>query len=127
ESAHGLAEVGRRRKDEAPRQLARLRDADAHARVHDDRIAAARDDAKGLAVEPHAVERTRDAERLAKPAGTGAEQALVGEAAPLAHLRDSRGRLQRADQDSRAVTARHADEVEAPVDAVRAIDVGPPR
>jgi len=95
--------------------------------VHDDGVFAARDDAKRLAVEAHAVERAGDAERLAEPAGPRAEETLVGEAAAFAHLRDPRGRLQRAEQYPRAVADRHADEVEAPVDAVRAIDVGAAR
>ena len=76
-AAHRLAEERRAGEDEAPRQLDRLRDADANAGVNDARrIVAAGDDAKRPAVEAQAVVRVGDAERLAKPPRPRAEQAL---------------------------------------------------
>src|SRR5215207_2980185 len=77
-SAQRLAEEWRPGEDEAPRQFARLADADALAGVDLDRRRAVVDDAKRLAVEAHAVVRARHAERLAQPPGSGAEQAQRG-------------------------------------------------
>ena len=65
-------------------------------------------------------------ERLAEAARAGAEQALVVEAAPLAHLLEARRRLERADERGLGDSLAAAHEVEAPVDAVRAVDVGVP-
>jgi len=65
-----------------------------------------------------------DTERLPDPPGTGAQQPQVLEAAAFAHARQSVRRLQRADQHPGAVPGLAADEVQAPMDAVGAVDVG---
>ena len=67
--------------------------------------------------------RAGDPECLAQPPWPGAEQALVLEAAPTLHLRKPVCRLERADQDCVRDTLRPADKVDAPVNAVGAVDV----
>jgi hypothetical protein len=77
-------------------------------------------------VERQPVVLARDAERLAETARAGAEEARVIEPAPLTHRVDAVGRLERAQQDCGRHTLVAADEVQAPVDAVGAVDVGVP-
>ncbi len=68
-----------------------------------------------------------DAEGLREPAGAGAEQVRVGEAAALGHQLEADGRLERA-HEHRLARAHlgTADDVQAPVDPVRAVDVRAP-
>ena len=64
-----------------------------------------------------------DAERGAEFAGPRAERAFVVQAAASAHRWNAVGRLQRADQHGAGLARLLADEVDAPVDAVGAVDV----
>jgi hypothetical protein len=68
----------------------------------------------------------RDTERLAQPARAGAEEPRIRETATLLHHLDPVRRLERAEQDGRRTPLLLADEVQAPVDAVRAVDVRVP-
>ena len=69
------------------------------------------------------VEDAGDPERLAELARAGAERALRLEPAPLAHRLEPVRRLERPHERRLGASLLGADEVEAPVDAVRAIDV----
>ena len=64
-----------------------------------------------------------DRERLAEPARAGAEETLVVQTSPPAHLVEPMGRLERPDEDRVGDALWLADEVDAPVDPVRAVDV----
>ena len=65
----------------------------------------------------------RHVERLAEPARPGAEQARSVETAAPPHDVDAVHRLERPDQDCCSVSLALTDEVQAPVDAVRPVDV----
>ena len=78
-------------------------------------------------IERQAVVRDGDAERLAQPSGSGTQQPLFAQAAPPPHRREAFGRLQRADEHRGRAAFAFADEVDAPVDAVGAVDVGEAR
>ena len=65
-----------------------------------------------------------DAECLAEPSGTGAEEPQVVEPAALVHPLEAVHRLQRAHEHGGRALLRLADEIEAPVDPVGAVDVG---
>ena len=106
-----------------PRQLRRLGDADADAGGDLGRAFA------GVKLERQAVERqpvvrAGDSHRLRQAAGSGAEQPLVIELAPPAHLGQALQRLDGADQHRAGRALRLADEIQAPVDAVGAVHVG---
>ena len=75
-------------------------------------------------VERQPVERTRDPERLAQPTRARAEQPYVVDPAPRAHRVEPRSRARARGSGSARDARRAADEVEAPVDPVGAIDVG---
>ena len=68
----------------------------------------------------------RDAERLAEPPRPGAEQPRVVEPAPLAHRLEPVRRLERPHEHGARDALVLADEVQAPVDAVGAVDVRVP-
>ena len=70
-----------------------------------------------------AVVRSREPERLREPARPGAEQPVRHGTAPCPHLVEAVRRLERAEQDRRSVSRCAADDVRAPVDPVRAVDV----
>ena len=76
-----------------------------------------------LLVERQTVVVARDAERLAEPSRAGAEQPRIDETASLLHQLDPVRRLEPSDQHRRCTPLVLADEVQAPVDAVRAVDV----
>ena len=67
-----------------------------------------------------------DAERLAEASRPGCEQPNVVEPAPLAHELEAVGRLERPDQHRCGAPFLLADEVQAPVDPVGAVDVRVP-
>src|SRR5258708_38666911 len=67
--------------------------------------------------------RTRDCERLAQPAGSGTELPLVAHAAAAAHRGKACGRHEGADQDRAGSVLGLADEIDAPMDAVRTVDI----
>ncbi len=71
--------------------------------------------------------RVRDGERLTEAARTGAEQPHRVETASVSHLGETVGRLERANQDGAGAPFLLANDVEAPVDPVRPIDVRLPR
>ena len=70
---------------------------------------------------------TGDRERLADPARARAQEPHVVEPPAPPHLTEPVRRLERADQDGVGDALGLADEVDAPVDPVRAVDVGVPR
>src|SRR5712671_4671651 len=67
--------------------------------------------------------RIRDGERLAQPPGSGAELPLVADAAAAAHGGEACGRHQGANQDGAGAVLGFADEIDAPMDAVRPVDI----
>src|SRR5215213_1972392 len=105
--------------------LRRLGDADART----DRglrryVGAAGAELERRAVEGQAVMHDSDAERLAELAGARAERARILDPAPAPHRLDPHRRLERPDQHGAGAALRLADEVQAPVDAVGAVDIG---
>ena len=116
------AEVARARDDVAPGQLGRDADPDARRRHDRPRLRRASSSNGGSSSGSPSCSRVT-AERLAEPARPGAEQPRVVEAATLAHHRRARGRLERPDQHGGGAPLLLADEVQAPVDPVRAVDV----
>src|SRR3954468_16388376 len=79
---------------------------------------------KRTLVQGEAILRVGDAERLAQTPWTGAQEPFVGHAATPAHGGKSVCRRERADQHRAGLAFRLAYEVEAPVNAVGAVDVG---
>src|SRR5258708_1159497 len=77
---------------------------------------------RGLEREPVVV--AGDAQCLAQASRTGAEPALVRDPAVPAHGRDAIGRLECPDQNGAGAAGGLADEIEAPVNAIRAINIG---
>lgn len=65
----------------------------------------------------------RDAERLAQLARPRAQQPHIVDAAPLAHGIESRHGFNGAYQHARAMARLAAHKIQAPVDAVRAVDI----
>ena len=122
----GLLRKRRAGEDEAPRQLDRLADADAHAGVDDRR----RSSSARAATRNGRRSRRRPLCAWVTPSAwqsrPGPEQSRRAASTPRRSriALDARRRLEGADQHPGAVAGRRADEVEAPVDAVRAIDVG---
>ena len=74
-------------------------------------------------VERESVVLACDAERLAQPPRPRAQQPVVADSAPGAHRVEPVRRLERSDEDCVRHANVLADEVEAPVDAVRAVHV----
>ena len=83
----------------------------------------ARQELKWRRVDWQSVVLTRNAESLADPSGTGAKQALAGNAPPGLHDFQPDQRFKRADEDARAMTMRPAYEVEAPVNPVGSVNI----
>lgn len=67
---------------------------------------------------------TRYTERLADTPRSGAKEAHIIESAPRPHGLQPCERFDCANQDTRAMSLRAANEIEAPVNSVGAIDVG---
>src|SRR5580658_10341726 len=121
-----LTEKARAFQAIAPGFFDRLGDAD--ARSDDDlHLVRARKQCERRLVEGQAVMGVGYPQRLADPAGSGAKQALVGDAAPAPHGRKPYGRLDGPDQHGAGRALWLADEVQAPVDAVGAVDIGKTR
>src|SRR5271169_844344 len=91
-----------------PGPLDRLGDADTRPGDHRGGLRS-RQDREWRPVERKPVLRTSDAQSFAKPAGTGAEEPLLGYAAAAAHQGDARRRLQRADEHGAGRALRLAD------------------
>ena len=70
--------------------------------------------------------RAGDPERLREPARAGAEQGRRFQAAALPHPVEPLRRLERPQEDGSAGSLLAADDVRAPVDPVRAVDVQVP-
>src|SRR5206468_9330462 len=106
----------------APRLLHRPRDADPRA---DDerRLCLAREELERRLVERQTVLAPGQSEPLAELAGTGTERSFRLEPTPLAHRLEAARRLERPHEGRLRPPFIAADEVEAPVDAVGAIDV----
>src|SRR6185437_13779492 len=101
------------------------RSSDADPRAHCEwRLGLARKELEGRRVERESVEDARDAERLAQLARARAERTRRLEPPPLAHRLEPVRGLERPHERRLGASLLGADEVEAPVDAVRAIDVG---
>src|SRR6266478_3884465 len=66
---------------------------------------------------------TRDGERLAQPARSGTELPFVADAAAAAHRGEACGRHDGADQDRAGAVLSFTDEIDTPMDAVRAVDI----
>src|SRR5579862_5822998 len=117
-----LTEKARAFQAVAPRLFDRLGDADARSgdNLH---LALARKERERRRVEGQAVLVVGDPQRLADPAGPGAEQPHVDDATPAAHDREPLSRLDGPDQHRAGRALWLADEVHAPVDAVGAVDI----
>src|SRR6185312_6198561 len=113
------AEEFRAAQPEPPRHLDRLADADAPAGL--ERSARPRQfDRERRSVERLAIVGPRNAERRAYLARPRTQLADVLAAAPLAHDVDAGGRLDRPHQQGAGAAA---DQIDAPVNAIRAVDV----
>ena len=86
-------------------------------------LARARVNLEWRTVEREPVVLAGDPERLTEAARPRAQEPGVVEPAPRAHRVETLGRLEGANQDRARHSLRLADEVEAPVDAVGAVDV----
>src|SRR4029078_5814480 len=86
-------------------------------------LARGRVELEGRRVEREAVVLARDVQRLAEAGPARAEEPLVVQSPAGAHPLQPVRRLERADQNRARRALRLADEVEAPVDAVGAVDV----
>src|SRR5690606_12223451 len=86
-----------------------------------------RQQAERRRIDGHAVVPQVDAERLADPPRTGAQQAIVPRSATGPHAIEPVHWLDRTHEHAGPVPLLATDDVEAPVDAVRAIDVHPAR
>ncbi|TMK35126.1 MAG: hypothetical protein E6G64_00410, partial [Actinobacteria bacterium] len=116
------AEEARTRFRIAPRELRRLCDPDARA-ADDRRDGIARREAERGPVERQPVVLRRDPQRLAELAGAGTERVDVLHPAPPPLHGQSLHRFECTDQRCLGNAFRSADEVQAPVDPVRAVDV----
>src|SRR5438874_2972588 len=107
----------------APRQVGGAGDPDSLP-AGELRRSGARLEPEGRLVQRQAVVLAGNAERLAEPARARAEETLVLEPPPAAHRLQAVGRLERADQHRVGDALGLADEVDAPMDPVGAVDVG---
>src|SRR5712691_3530494 len=118
-----LAQEARPVQTVAPGVIHRLGDPDARAGDYLDVFRAGKNRERRR-IEREPVLRVGDAERLAQPPRTRAQQPLVGRTAAPAHGGKPERRRECADQDGAGDAFRLADEIEAPVDAVGAVDIG---
>ena len=128
--AHG-SRSGRLRKREpaepvAPGALGGLRDPDPRARHDLDRRPRRGRSSNGGSSSAQPVVLARDGERLAEAARARSRAAAGRRALAAPASLDTCGRLERPDQDRVGDALAAADEVQAPVDAVGAVDVGVP-
>ena len=79
---------------------------------------------KGGGIERKPVVGAGDFQRLAEPPGSGAKQPFVGHSPPSAHGREADARLDRAQEHGAGRALGLADEIQAPVNAVGAVDIG---
>src|SRR5712691_678011 len=117
------AEKARTPKAIAPRIVHGLGDPDPWP-DGDRRTTAARVKLEWRLVESKPVLGASDAERLAQAARAGAQQPLILDVTPALHGSDAGRGLQRPDQHRARAAFALADEVEAPMDAVGAVDIG---
>src|SRR6266568_3392318 len=107
----------------APGHLRRLGDADARPDQDLDRTFP-RAQGKRRPVERKAIMLPRDAERLGEPPRSRAEQAIRLYPAPGSHGHQSRARLECPDQNRAGDALALADEIDAPVHPIGAVDIG---
>src|SRR6266403_2001008 len=121
-SSKPLAEEFRTFQPVSPGQLDGLGDADPQPgdNVRFARAGMQRDRGN---IERQAVMLIANPERFRQLARTRAQRSLVMQSAPAPHRRNAVGRLQRADQNRAGGAFFLANEIDAPVDAVGAIDV----
>src|SRR5215813_1420462 len=74
-------------------------------------------------VERRTVMGIRDRQRLAQPSRSGAKKPFVMDATAATHDREALSRHQGANQDRAGAALRFADEIDAPVDAIGAVDI----
>src|SRR6266404_1796793 len=118
-----LAEEARAFEAVAPRLFHRLGEPDARADGDVD-VLRARAYLEWRRIERKGVLRAGDAERLAQASRPRAQQALVRDAAAAAHRGEALRGRERADEHRAGTALRLAYEVEAPVHAVGAVDIG---
>src|SRR5215475_11414762 len=121
-----LADEARAGEAEAPRMLDRLGDAD--TRPGDDlRHAGACRDFERRRIEGKTVVRAADLQGFAQAPRSRAQEPLVGDAPPPAHGGEPDQRPKRANEHGAGAFFLLADEIETPMDAVRAVHVGEAR
>jgi len=87
-------------------------------------IASARKNLKRRLVERQPILHVGDAERFAQASWAGAQQTFVANAATPTHGRETLRRRERADEHGTRHARRLAHEIEAPMNTVRAVDIG---
>lgn len=110
-------------KTVAPGLLCRLGDADAGS-GDDLNLSGSRKQRKRRLVQRQSIARCGNSQCLTDPSRPGAKQSHIGQAAAPAHEWQTGCWLERPDQDGAGRAGRLADEVQAPVNAIGAIDVG---
>src|SRR5262245_15778999 len=118
-----LAEEARALEAVAPRLIHRLGEPDARTDGDVD-VLPARAYLERRRIERKSVLRAGDAERLAQASRTRAQQPLVRDAAAAAHRGEALRGGERADQHRAGAALGLAYEVEAPVHAIGAVDIG---
>lgn len=97
---------------------------DPHARAAgDSERPTRRQEEQRITIERLAVVLAGDCKRLRETPGTRAQQERIVETAPRSHLLDAGVRLERAQENRCARSLTFADDVRAPVNAVRAVHV----
>src|SRR5260370_38956368 len=118
-----LAEKSRTLQPISPGQLDRFLNPDPQPRP-DRNLADPRMKRDRRGVECEAIVLIGDAERLGQLARSRAQRPPLVQSAPAAHRGKAVGRLQGADQDRAGGAFLLADEIDAPMDAVGAVDIG---
>ncbi len=96
-----------------------------HPHARDDlKLAITRVQGERGSIERQPIVGVGNAERFGQLAGPRTERTFVVEEASPPHRRDTVGRFQCADQDRAGGAGLFADEIDAPVDAVGAVDIG---
>ena len=120
------ADIATAAQAEAPRQLHGAADAYTGTDHNLRRLVRERQPERRL-IEAQAVVGSIDRKSLGEVAGSGAKAADVFRAAPLSHPCNAGRRLEGADQNRGTGLRRSADEVQAPMYAVRSINIGDAR
>src|SRR5712692_8139384 len=118
-----LTQKSRALETVAPGMIHRLSDADARTDGDRDVLRAGKEREWRL-VQCQSIVRVGDAERLAQASRTRAKESLVGDTAAAAHRGETKRGRERADQHRAGNAFRLAHEVDAPMNAVGAVDIG---